>query len=258
MEWYYLDGEDRKGPFAEADLGGLVEAGEVGPDTLVWNEDMDDWVAAKESDTLVALVPSLKPKKAPPPPPGKKAPPAPGTGASGGTTASGGGSGPGSGPGAGSGAASMTFLGKAAQSMGGGWGGASKEELHPDSRKGIARLEVYGAALIIMLIIGISQVISLFLSFGAPVSAMTFVLILLNIALVFGLFYGGKQALNGEYTLVRVLFIVVLILSGLGVLGGLMVIGFAPLIGLISLASSGTSIWIAILGLQKIGAAERL
>jgi len=43
MNWYYLQGEEQKGPFEQADFAKLVMEGVVGRDTLVWHEGMKDW-----------------------------------------------------------------------------------------------------------------------------------------------------------------------------------------------------------------------
>ncbi|RMF37732.1 MAG: DUF4339 domain-containing protein, partial [Alphaproteobacteria bacterium] len=67
-------GGERKGPVADGDLSAMAESGELTPDSMVWNEDLDDWVAAKDCAPLVAMIPALKPKKAPPPPPPPNAP----------------------------------------------------------------------------------------------------------------------------------------------------------------------------------------
>ena len=43
MQWYYAEGEDRKGPFEEEEFQGLVRQGVVTPQTLVWREGMANW-----------------------------------------------------------------------------------------------------------------------------------------------------------------------------------------------------------------------
>ena len=45
MDWYYAEGQQQRGPVSEAELEGLVKAGTVGSDTLVWREGMENWQA---------------------------------------------------------------------------------------------------------------------------------------------------------------------------------------------------------------------
>ena len=54
-EWYYVEGRDSRGPFAESEFAALVRAGTVRADTLVWSPDMPDWAAAE-----AALPPALR------------------------------------------------------------------------------------------------------------------------------------------------------------------------------------------------------
>ncbi len=49
MAWYYVDGQERVGPVAEADFEGLVAAGQVTATTLVWREGMADWVTYRQA-----------------------------------------------------------------------------------------------------------------------------------------------------------------------------------------------------------------
>lgn len=42
-EWYYLAGNQRVGPADSAGLQALVDAGTLGPDSLVWAAGMEDW-----------------------------------------------------------------------------------------------------------------------------------------------------------------------------------------------------------------------
>ena len=46
MQWYYLDSASQQQPFDDESLASLVQSGQVGPDTLIWNEEMADWTAA--------------------------------------------------------------------------------------------------------------------------------------------------------------------------------------------------------------------
>ena len=43
MDWYYADGQDRKGPFGQEDFERLVQQGVVTRQTLVWREGMANW-----------------------------------------------------------------------------------------------------------------------------------------------------------------------------------------------------------------------
>lgn len=43
MEWYYAEGDERRGPVSESVLIGLVEQGVIRADTLVWNDTMAEW-----------------------------------------------------------------------------------------------------------------------------------------------------------------------------------------------------------------------
>lgn len=46
--WYYVKGEERKGPVSSADLKTLATSGELLPDDLVWKEGMEDWRPASD------------------------------------------------------------------------------------------------------------------------------------------------------------------------------------------------------------------
>ena len=43
MQWYYAEGQERKGPFAEEEFQRLVQQGVVTRQTLVWREGMANW-----------------------------------------------------------------------------------------------------------------------------------------------------------------------------------------------------------------------
>lgn len=45
--WYYLQGEDPYGPVDLDAVRRLVLSGDVGPDTYVWADGMDDWLRAR-------------------------------------------------------------------------------------------------------------------------------------------------------------------------------------------------------------------
>ncbi len=42
MEWYYAEGNERRGPLSEDEFHGLVNAGRITGDTQVWNASMGD------------------------------------------------------------------------------------------------------------------------------------------------------------------------------------------------------------------------
>jgi len=62
-EWYYLENSEQRGPVAKGDLVQLFRSGRLGPDTLVWTEQLGDWTPAMAIDDLVP------PQIAPPPRP---------------------------------------------------------------------------------------------------------------------------------------------------------------------------------------------
>ncbi len=47
MDWYYTVGDERRGPLPEEELSSLVSNGAIGPEDLVWNETMIDWVPVR-------------------------------------------------------------------------------------------------------------------------------------------------------------------------------------------------------------------
>lgn len=49
MSWYYAENNERRGPIENAAFDALVTQGTVRPDTLVWREGMDNWVALSAS-----------------------------------------------------------------------------------------------------------------------------------------------------------------------------------------------------------------
>lgn len=61
-QWYSAIGGQQQGPFGEEQFRGMIERGEIRPDTLVWNASLSGWIKAGE-------VPGLLPP-APPRPPG--------------------------------------------------------------------------------------------------------------------------------------------------------------------------------------------
>jgi uncharacterized membrane protein len=53
-DWYYADNNTQQGPVLESELKGLLSAGKVTPDSLVWKEGMANWTAAKDVPALSA------------------------------------------------------------------------------------------------------------------------------------------------------------------------------------------------------------
>lgn len=59
--WYIGRGSNSIGPIPFADLEQLIADGEVGPETLIWNESMPDWVAAADVPEIASRVGSAPP-----------------------------------------------------------------------------------------------------------------------------------------------------------------------------------------------------
>lgn len=55
MEWYYADGDERRGPVSEEEFSELNRAGKIGPATLVWHEGWSEW--RRFGDASAALQP---------------------------------------------------------------------------------------------------------------------------------------------------------------------------------------------------------
>ncbi len=49
MNWYYDQGGQRAGPVSDSELDGLIAAGTVTQDTLVWSEGMGNWAPLREA-----------------------------------------------------------------------------------------------------------------------------------------------------------------------------------------------------------------
>lgn len=47
--WFYALGTEQRGPVNESDLANAIHQGEIGPDSLVWRESMEDWALARTS-----------------------------------------------------------------------------------------------------------------------------------------------------------------------------------------------------------------
>jgi uncharacterized RDD family membrane protein YckC len=56
MRWYYADGNKKVGPFTEIEIDQFVLEGKITPNTLVWNEEIQEWKPYKtlHEDTIVA------------------------------------------------------------------------------------------------------------------------------------------------------------------------------------------------------------
>jgi len=62
-QWYYAQADQQHGPIPEPEFTELFEAGQLPPDTMVWTEELKEWVVARDVDGLIP--PAYKP---PPPP----------------------------------------------------------------------------------------------------------------------------------------------------------------------------------------------
>jgi len=76
-EWYYAKEDEQFGPVPETELKALLQSGEVTGEDLVWADDMDDWQAAADLETLWTIdlpeIPAAAPVPArvPVPPPAR-------------------------------------------------------------------------------------------------------------------------------------------------------------------------------------------
>ena len=59
MNWYYVSGNEQKGPVVEADFDRLVQTGDIDNSTLVWREGMADWQAYGEINAAGSPPPSI-------------------------------------------------------------------------------------------------------------------------------------------------------------------------------------------------------
>lgn len=64
--WWYASGEQKFGPYSEAQLRGLVQAGHVRHGDLIWHHGLDGWVPAHSIEGLLPahspLPPALPPQ----------------------------------------------------------------------------------------------------------------------------------------------------------------------------------------------------
>jgi hypothetical protein len=63
--WHYVENNQSVGPISEEDFRGLVHAGKVTTETLVWNELMDNWLPASQTK-LAFTFPGAQPGMVPP------------------------------------------------------------------------------------------------------------------------------------------------------------------------------------------------
>ena len=65
IDWYYLDHmHAQQGPMSFVAFKNHFDIGEIGEDTLVWNEEMTEWKElSTQSDILIALTPETGDKK---------------------------------------------------------------------------------------------------------------------------------------------------------------------------------------------------
>ena len=71
MNWHYLTPEQTNiGPVSDHELAALIASGAVTRTTLVWNESLDGWIKAAESDAVINFG-GISPPPPPPPPSGE-------------------------------------------------------------------------------------------------------------------------------------------------------------------------------------------
>ena len=59
--WWYASGEQKFGPYSEAQLRGLVQAGHVRHGDLIWHHGLDGWVPAHSIEGLLPAHPPIPP-----------------------------------------------------------------------------------------------------------------------------------------------------------------------------------------------------
>jgi uncharacterized RDD family membrane protein YckC len=69
MSWYYAENNERRGPVEDAAFEGLVSAGTITPQTLVWKEGMAEWtaygkIASSTAEPAIAAPPTITPTSA--------------------------------------------------------------------------------------------------------------------------------------------------------------------------------------------------
>jgi hypothetical protein len=65
-EWYFMTGGEQQGPVTASQLKGLAAAGTLGPEDLVWNQSMTEWVPARRVKGLPFAGQAAKPAAAKP------------------------------------------------------------------------------------------------------------------------------------------------------------------------------------------------
>ena len=63
MEWHYADGQEKRGPFSDAQIQELISIGKIQPATLVWNPTFTQWQAAKDAALFPSEPPDLTSRK---------------------------------------------------------------------------------------------------------------------------------------------------------------------------------------------------
>lgn len=61
MDWYYAEGQERRGPISEADLNAKIAAGQITRETLVWNQTFAQWQPAGTTALFAAAIPPASP-----------------------------------------------------------------------------------------------------------------------------------------------------------------------------------------------------
>lgn len=59
--WHYVYGGQAQGPVDETELRAMFAAGQLAPETLVWNPTLSDWIAAGPAGLLPAPAPAPAP-----------------------------------------------------------------------------------------------------------------------------------------------------------------------------------------------------
>jgi len=55
--WYYVVETEQQGPFTDAEFSALLDSGQVAPDTLVWTEELENWVPAQDVKQMLEPLP---------------------------------------------------------------------------------------------------------------------------------------------------------------------------------------------------------
>lgn len=77
MDWHYAVGSSRLGSYSTSQMRALIEAGTIGPETLVWSDGLIRWTRA---DAMHLMLYPWQPLAATAPPPGQPGGPAPSRG----------------------------------------------------------------------------------------------------------------------------------------------------------------------------------